>query len=158
MRTFGGYFDDRGYYAFQTNDGGFLMVRERAVRWTGNPIFLIPNTYIVKVNYFGDLQWQKFIGDSAYGNYGYTGVQDQSGNYYVTYITDRGNLAKLNSSGQILWTKNFPDSITSISTIKFTSDQRYFILRGYTFVPFLGTGTISLTKTDTSGNMIWSKS
>lgn len=146
-KIIGEQYDEIGYNVIELKDKGYLMVGLKQVRMP-NSNFLILQSYIVKLNRFGDILWEKIIGDSVTSNTAVTAIEDNFGNIYLPYRTVYANLLKMDSHGNILWNKSY-SNIDILRGVSFTSDYKNFV--------FLS-ATASITKLDTSGNLIWNKS
>ena len=109
-RVLGGPNFDRAATVFQTRDNGFLAIGFRQVRSLNNNEY-IPQTCLVKFDYWGTILWQKLYGDSLYPNLASSGVEDEYGNFYIPYIQNVCRLMKTDSHGNILWTKSYPTNI-----------------------------------------------
>jgi hypothetical protein len=132
------------------------MVGERKVQRIGNPTQYIPQTYLVKFSFTGDILWQKTYGDSLYGNFAVQGAEDPWGNIYVPYNKDSVVLMKVDNLGNVLWQKSYSEPINEWDDVHLTSDNKFLIINGsnldsvFLFAP-------SVSKLDTSGNLIWNK-
>src|SRR3989442_12219007 len=74
-RIYGGPRDDRVWSVLITRDNNVLAVGERSVPFPNN--FYGPQTYLTKFDVnTGSILWQKIIGDSVYGNYAYSALED----------------------------------------------------------------------------------
>ena len=156
-RTFGGSREDFAWCSKQSIDGSYLVIGEKKVthKFTG---VQIPQTFILKLNSFGSVIWQRTYGDSLHSNYSYSGVEDESGNIYLASTWDKATLMKTDSEGNLIWAQKFGDSIDTFLDLLIADDDRSIILLGETFNSNANYFTASLTNIDTSGVMLWSKS
>ena len=149
-------FDEIGYNCFELRDKGYLMVGIKQIRQIGTS-FLTLQTYLVKLDHFGNIIWQRTIGDSINANTAVTAAEDNYGNIYLPYRTGFGHILKMNSNGTILWDKDFSSyNIEVFRGITFVNNSKNLVLLSQNVVQ--GISTSSITKTDTSGNLIWNKS
>lgn len=125
-----------------TNDGGCIAVGETNEYGAGGYDVLA-----VKLNSNGDTLWTKTLGSSG-DDYGWNVKQTSDNGYIIcgntgsfSYSTNRGDMLiiRLNSSGNILWTKTIGDAtaantLDAARCITETSDNN-FILCGYSGVP-----------------------
>ncbi|MEO8759812.1 MAG: T9SS type A sorting domain-containing protein [Bacteroidia bacterium] len=159
--AYGGTRDDEGYCAKQTNDGGFIIAGYSKSFGAINY-----NAYLVKTNANGDTLWTKTYGGLS--NDFTNSIQQTSDGGYIlagyttTFVTgaDSGNiyLIKTDGLGNLKWTKSFGAN-TAISdgySIAQTSDNGY-IITGYTNGFNEPNGDAFLLKTDSLGNIMWTK-
>ena len=145
----------------QTNDLGFII--------TGNvSTSLLPSSLIfaTKLNTEGNLQWTTILTGGNYSNIGYSVKQAPDGGYVIIgYMEDCTSntysmntfLIKLSSNGILSWAKKY--RLVSMDV----SSGNDVIITSNGFLCYLNTGslnhdsTITLMKTDFSGNVLWSK-
>ena len=125
-------------------------------------ITISDNFYLVVTDFNGDTIWTKSF-DSGFQDGGFSVQQTSSGEYIISGYSDTLNsfagavsLAKTDVNGNLLWFKTYPgfnnnSGLYCVSCVNQTSDGGY-ILGGS------GYGMdMSLIKTDSSGNLTWSK-
>jgi hypothetical protein len=126
-----------GWQTIQTSDGGFAIAEDTLDH--------VPMA--IKVDADGNRQWE-----NTYPNNGSSGgrsiVQSTDGGYM---LLPGGGLLKLDSDGNIQWSKNL---IFYASDIILTRDGSY-VLVGGTNHP--NRAYAMLTKVDEEGNLLWSK-
>jgi len=140
----------------QTTDSGFIINF---------------NSHLIKTNNQGDTLWTKTYG--GFSNSGRNISQTTDGGYIFissklssfpsappfTTFTIEAYLTKLDSQGDTLWKKIFDaDSVVSAVSVEQTTDGGYIISgnRGNNiFDPY--TSSPYLTKTDSLGNILWTK-
>ncbi len=146
QKTLGGCCIEQAFSIAQTNEGGYIVVGTTGSYNSGQVSggYGFFDCWVVKLNEFGDIQWQKALGGNAedYGRY----IQQTSDQGYIvigtTYSTDGDVtqndggvdywIVKLDNFGQIQWQKTLGGSDTEIaSSVQQTSDGGY-ILSGYT--------------------------
>ena len=149
-------YNEVGRDVIELRDHGYLMVGEKEVRQSGTNI-LISQTYIVKLDRAGNIEWQKIIGDSVYSNVSLSVSEDSFGNIYIPFgDLNQARLMKLSSNGSILWDKDYPNSnIAFFTGISFVNNYKNIMLVGQNDVSTFHSS--SLTKLDSSGNLIWTK-
>jgi arginine repressor len=158
-KTLGGTNHDAAYSVQQTSDGGYIIAG-----WTLTSGWSGLNAYLVKTDPNGDMLWSKtFVGTSqAAAN---SVQQTSDGGYiiagytYSTSGTDEGDayLVKTDKNGDMLWSKTFGGAgWDSARAVLQTPDAGYIIV-GYTSSFGVPGGDVYLVKTDSNGNMLWSK-
>lgn len=159
QKTYGGNDNDYGTSVQQTVDGGYIITGST---WSYGPG--LEAIYLIKTNSTGDTLWTKIFG-GAIGSGGLESViQTSDGGYIIGSGTKSFGaglqdvyIIKLDSNGNIQWTKTFggtnPDVCVSI---KQTTDGGYALL-GWTQSFGAGNSDIYFIKTDVSGNDIWRK-
>lgn len=145
-----------GYCVRQTLDGGYIV--------TGNAYTAAGiNVYLIKTNAGGDTLWTRTFGGTA-ADQGYDVRQTNDGGYIITGRTssfgsgpDNVYLLKTDANGILTWTKTYggpnPDYGNAVQQ---TADGGY-IIGGVTYSFPPGDKNAYLIKTDTAGNLSWSK-
>ena len=85
------------------------------------------------------------------GGYILAGTTSASTSYWNMY------LMKINSSGEILWTKTYGDTMYTMGTFAQQTSDGGYIACGYNQPGMAGQYKICVVKTDPSGNIQWSK-
>jgi type IX secretion system substrate protein len=140
-----------------TNDGGFIM--------TGYSYFFPPNNnmdmYLLKTDAAGNTSWFKRIGTPV-RDWPRRVRQTSDNGYIITGqiydIADPDDffLTKTDSAGTVLWSKRFTEAYGTYSNnVIQTNDGGYIISAGFTDALIDDYGY--LLKTDSSGNVIWTK-
>ena len=142
-RTIGGPLDDLGWSTFQTKDGNILLIGEKTVlsKVNSSPI---SQTYLVKLNPFGTILWNKTYGDSIYHNFSYSAAEDSIGNLYIASNWGSPTLLKTDYLGNIIFQKGYNLPIVTFAGI--SVNQNSILLYGTSY-----NGTIyskGLTKLD----------
>ena len=157
-RTFGGFSSDQANSVRQTTDGGYIICG-----WTSSFGAGYEDIYLIKTDSVGASLWTKTIG-SIFPDYGFDVQQTSDGGYIITGCTRifpavdyDVYLIKTDINGDTLWTKFFSGTCVDIGySVQQTSDGGY-IITGET-CSFGTTGSVFyLIKTDTNGNLLWSK-
>lgn len=152
-KTYGGTGIDIGWSVCQTFDGGYVVTGRSDTSFSPFTLFLI------KTDPIGDTVWVKrFI--SGFGSIGYSVQQTSDSGYIICGITSVGSnnldvyLIKVDSIGNLLWSKTFGDADTDEGwAVKQTRDGGY-IITGERWS--LGQ-SICLIKTDHNGDSIWTR-
>jgi hypothetical protein len=144
---------ERGLSVHQTTDGGYIIAGSTDSFGAGDL-----DAYIIRTDANGDLLWTKTFGGIFYDDIG-SSVQQTTDGGYIISGTGNGDvyLIKTDTNGDTLWTKTFggPDSDGG-GTIQQTSDGGY-IIAGYTYSFGAGDKDAYLIKTDSNGDLLWSK-
>ncbi len=157
-KTFGGSGDDHALSLQQSNDGGFIITGSTNSFGGTNRV-----VYLIKTDTDGSLQWTQTYGGAG-GNDGYSVQQTNDGGYIIggsTQSYGAGNmdayLIKTTSNGALLWTKTFGGTnYDEAYSVQETIDGGY-ILNGETYSFGAGQSDVYLVKTDSDGNLLWSK-
>jgi hypothetical protein len=125
------------------NDGFFVNLN---VYNNDNNKFNV-DAHLVKMNYEGDILFEKNFGKPYTDDSGYQIIEADAGNYF--FLTDT-LLYKINPSGDIIWEKQAPYSVLGVNYLKYFmtkfSDNFYLLLDRY-----------SLKSMDNNGNTLWVK-
>lgn len=158
QKTFGDTSNDWAYSVQETNDGGFIIAGHTASFGAGSW-----DVYLVKTDLSGNLSWQKAYGGASSED-GFSVQQTADEGYIIAGITasfGAGDwdiyLIKTDASGDALWTKTFGGDTTDYCySVQETNDGGY-IAAGYTTSFGAGGEDVYVIKTDTSGNVLWTK-
>lgn len=155
-KTIGGTADDLSYWIEQATDSTYLIC--------GNTFDNTTNTlddFIIRIDLTGSIIFQK-IYTFSHGERAFCIRQANDGGFVVAGETLIGgvdlqmNLFKTDTSGNIQWSKAFGDSEQESSTyVKQTNDNGYILCGVSRFG--LTWSSIYIVKTDSSGNLQWSK-
>jgi hypothetical protein len=129
------------------------------------------DAFLTKYDSSGAVQWSRQVGSGS-DDYGYGVAVDTTGNTYMTGYT-RGTLTgtsaggydaflvKYNSSGAMLWSRQFGTNKDEISRSVAVDAAGNAYLTGYTAGNLggtsAGTADVFLTKYDSSGTPLWSR-
>jgi hypothetical protein len=166
----------------QTNDGGYVVIgtigtnNSHATRTIDEASSLpinqvlsdssdLPDTndiYLIKTDAGGNLVWERRFGltDKAEGN---SVQQTTDGGYIITGTISSGTnsviyLLKTNGAGGMAWIKTFGDSRNYAGySVQQTRDRGY-IIAGYTQPCYGAVNDACLIKTDSLGNLSWTRS
>ena len=146
---------DYGYSIYKTNDGNYIIAASTKSFGAGESDF-----YLVKINGNGGVLWAKTYGNSGI-DIAREAIPTTDGGYIVVGYTNGPlfdiYLIKTNGSGDTTWTKTYGGTSYDAGTsVKQTTDGGYIIL-GETFSFGAGSSDYYLIKTDTIGNITWTK-
>jgi hypothetical protein len=140
------------------DDGGFFILGYTRSYGAGHN-----DSWLVKINASGDMEWSKTFGGpgddeakeiikASDGNYVFVGRTNYSGgNNYD------GLLTKIDASGNEMWTKYYGGSnYENTRCVKQCSDGG-FILIGQTMSSGAGGSDIYLVRTNSNGDVVWTK-
>ena len=159
QKSYGDAGNDEGFDAQQTSDGGYVIAG-----MSTSVASSMGDFYLAKTDGNGNLLWAKTYGTGIYETA--TSVQQTSDNGFIIagYQTGQaggaydGCLVKTDSTGTLQWSKVIGGpSNDEIFSVCQTYDGGY-LLTGWTF-SFVagGNNDIFLAKTDSVGNVLWSK-
>jgi len=141
-KTYGGTGYDYAEALVQTTDGGYALAGYTdsfgAVGY--------PNSWLVKTDNLGTMQWNKTFG----GDVAWALVQTSDGGYA---LAGESNLLKVDADGNLQWANSYDGIAYALVQ---TSDGGY-ALAGSNDSTAIGNGDFWLVKTDGSGNMMWNK-
>lgn len=157
-KTYGTSENERIGSADDTNDGGVVVVGE-----TDSGGCSVFNSFLLKLDNFGNEQWEKIIEyDSCLSGQGYSVIQTADGGYFMGLRGPNGGgasvLIRFNSMLSMDWCKTFsasnnswhePECIKEINGDVIFTDYVFDTLNSYV--------TNFLTRIDFSGNIKWSK-
>jgi len=156
-QIFGGPLVDIAYNCIELRDGGYMMAGYKEIQVPGQ-IWQIPKSYVVKFDRKGNILWEKIIGDSITYNNSLSLIEDPDGNIYLLVYTGYAQLFKLNRNGEVIWSRNYYEyDIELFRGISFVNNFRNIVLLSQNIVNQIHS-TSSITKLDTSGNLIWTRS
>jgi len=154
-KTIGDYAHEFIHQVILTSDGGFLLIGARQVL---DP-FEYANSYVIKLDSLGDIEWTNTYLLGLDRNIAYTGIEVEDG--YVIGAKGKVNgedqdmvWFKTNEAGELLWEKNYVNS---------GQDDCGAYIYAYTDSTYLLTGCINdssprtpfVVKLDSNFDMIW---
>lgn len=147
--------NDEGYSVRQTNDGGYILTGATINSGVSSGMLL------VKTDATGSVLWAKTFNAPGTFNIGWSVRQTTDSGYVIagqTYTTNyNAYMIKTNSTGDTLWTRAYGGANPDYArTVQQTSDGGY-MLAGYTQSFGAGGAEGYLVKTDSVGNLSWSK-
>jgi len=157
-KTFGGLYEERGYWVQQTSDDGYIIVGQTRSFGAGGG-----DVYLIKTDSMGNTIWTKTFGGPGY-DFCRSVQQTPDGGYILAGQTGSFGagdwdmyLIKTDANGDSLWTRTYggPDEDLGCS-VGLTSDGGYIVTGGAK--SFGGINwDVYLVKTDFVGNAKWSK-
>lgn len=159
-KTFGGAMDNEyGFCVQQTIDGGYIVsgVASSFADVAGD-------IYLIKLQPNGDTTWTRTYGGIGY-EWGSFVQQTTDGGYIITGQTPAfgagsfdAYLLKIHANGNIAWTKTYGGVGSEYGTaVQQTSDGGYIITGENDNTFGFGASDFYLIKTDSLGDLIWSK-
>lgn len=162
MKVYGGAASDWGDYVEQTSDGGYKVVGYTTSFGAGGH-----DIYVLKVDASGGLQWAKTYGGAAgdaSSAWGISGKTTSDGGFMICANTasyGAGSsdymLIKTDNSGALLWAKTYGGAADEQPRFAIETRDRGFAAFGYTTSFGAGDLDAYLVKTDSMGNLQWSK-
>lgn len=158
-RTLGGSGEDVGYYAEETEDGGFIVTGSTDSYSMGDELL-----WLVKTDRNGDPTWERTFGGfvSSSGDGGWSVQEIGDGGYIVTgYAQSLGNgrkdlwLIKTDEDGRLIWDRTFGGREDDVGMSVQNSPDGGYIVAGRTSSFGNGEDDIWLLKTDSNGREIW---
>ena len=146
--------------AQQTSDNGFILAGYISNYGAGQDDY-----YLVKTDANGAIQWTKTYGGTDFDDANSV-EQTADGGYIIAGMTSSFGdpigdvyLVKTNSTGDTLWTRTYASNLTDgmdmANSVRQTNDHGY-IIAGVTISASQGEFAL-LIKTDSSGNIQWTK-
>jgi hypothetical protein len=142
----------------QSSDGGYVIAGGTQSFGAGGW-----DIYVVKLDSSGNVQWAKTIGGSD-DDRAYSIIQSSDGGYVVAGLTwsfgagyDDMYVVKMDSSGNVVWTKTIGGSYYDGAYSIIQSPDRGYVVVGGTSSFGEGGWDIYVVKLDSSGNVQWTK-
>lgn len=162
MKLFGGAGEDWGDYVEETSDGSFIVTGYTTSFGAGGY-----DIYLLKISSTGNLQWSKTYGGpggDGSSSWGISGKITQDKGIMLCANTTSwgaGNndvlLIKADSLGNLLWAKTYGGISEEQPRFADETPDKGFIISGYTTSFGAGDADAYLVKTDSLGNLQWSK-
>jgi hypothetical protein len=157
QRTYGFKGYNYGKCAYQTDDGGYIILGDIS-GYGGNT-----DIYLVKTDTLGKIEWDKAIGDTEiYWANDFKITHDKG--YIIAGYTDKnaGNgydvlLIKTDSSGNVKWEKTYGGTDWDLGYSVIEDKHHNYLIAGETFSYSFGGGDVYVIKTDSMGDTIWTK-
>ena len=156
-KTFGGSYDDLAYSIQQTSDGGYIIAGKTESYGAGKS-----DVWLIKTNSRGNKEWDKIFGGS-YDDLAHSVQQTSDEGYIIAGKTVSAKwsadvwIIKTDSRGNREWDTTIGGSNSEWAwSVQETSDRGY-IVAGFTASSGEGHIDVLLIKTDSRGNMEWSK-
>jgi arginine repressor len=157
-QTIGGSNYDEAKSIIQSNDGGYVVVGRT---WSFGAGYGY-DFYVVKLDSSGNVVWTKTIGggDSDDAN---SVIQSSDGGYVVAgstrSFTEDVNIyvVKLDSSGNVVWTKTIGGSSNDVALSIIQSSDGGYVVAGWTSSFGAGEDDFYVVKLDANGNVCFSQ-
>jgi len=156
-KKYGGAYDDAGYSVRETTDGGYIVAGE--TRSFGAGYY---DVYVLKTDFNGDTLWAKTYGTTD-DEQGWSVQQTFDHGYIISGFTGPYMgamdiyLVKIDSIGNLLWTKAFGGTGDEKGRqVVQTSDTGY-IVTGHTTSFGAGSYDVYVVRTDSLGDSLWTK-
>jgi len=160
-RTYGGKYSDGAWSLQETDDGGYILVGNTAIRGEGSDLWLI------RTDRDGNSLWSRILGGSG-EDVGYLVRETGDGGYIIVGSTasfgmgeERLWLIRMDGNGSLIWDKTFGGFVHSSGdggwSVDETDDGGY-IATGYTQSKGNGRKDLWLIRTDGKGDLLWEKS
>ena len=155
-RTFGGPLPDCGRCIQNTNDGGYIIAGET------NALSGMSDVYLIKTDENGNEQWNRTFGGEGYQSACSIQQTDDSG-FIVAGITDSAGfdydvyLIKTDSFGNQIWSQTYGGLDSDYSRCVKQTDDRGYIIAGYTYSFGAGDKDVYIIKVDSIGITEWSQ-
>ena len=157
-KTIGGSRWDIANSIIQSSDGGYVVAGYTKSFGAGDWDF-----YVVKLDSSGNVLWTKTIGGSK-GDGANSIVQSSDGGYVISGWTESFGagyediyVVKLDSSGNVVWTKTIGGSLTDVANSIIQSSDGGYVVAGGTLSFGAGGSDMYIVKLDSSGNVVWTK-
>jgi len=180
QKFLGGSGNDKAYSVQQTTDGGYIVAGQSfSVNGDVSGNHGLSDAWVVKLNPAGNMVWQKSLGGSSY-EVAWCIKQTNDGGYILTGSSSSVDgdviggwphtipwIVKLNSTGNILWQKEYGSKQISSAEVCYSIQQTSeggYIVAGYNeanggdVTGNHGSRDFWLLKLDDNGNLIWQKS
>lgn len=148
------------YHARETSDGGFIAA---GYYECVNSMDCYPDMYIMKTDADGNLEWSVLEASGDNNNdWARDAIETQDGNFVITGTWNddgwysKASLRKYNTSGELMWAKNFNNSHANESYELIETDEGDLVFAGYSGTQH-GAYKWYMVKTDADGNQIWKK-
>ena len=157
-RTYGGALREEGFCVQQTYDGGYIIAGRTWSFGAGQG-----DIYLIKTDSLGNAFWERTYGGS-HGEFGHSVQQTFDGGYVIAGYTDSFGgggsdiyMVKTDSSGDTAWTRAYGGSGMEWGySVQQIPDGGY-IIAGDTYFNGPGFQDVYLIKTDSSGDVVWTK-
>lgn len=158
IKTYGGTGNDAAYSVIQTSDNGYAVAGQTSSFGAG-----MNDVYFVKTDSSGNMQWSKTYGGTG-NDYGYSLITTRDSGYAIAGDTNSSGagghdfyLIKTDSSGNMQWTKTYGGANTDIGYALIPTSDGGYAIAGQTNSFGAGNFDMYLVKTNSTGNLQWSK-
>jgi hypothetical protein len=161
-KSYGGSLADAGTCVKHTSDGGFIISANT------NSFSSNYDIYLIRTDSVGDTLWTKTYGGTGFeeshsviqdndGGFIIAGESYSFGNFGVSFSYADIYLIKTDANGNVVWSKVIGGTIHDYCHIVQRTTDGGLILMGETYSFGMGGYDTYLVKTDSIGNVVWSK-
>lgn len=157
-KTFGGFDNEYGLSAHQTDDGGYAIGGFTESFGTGNR-----NFYLLRTNSFGDILWTKTYGGTSIEAANQMQPTSDGGFIMVGYsfTFGAGNsdvfVIKTDQDGEIIWEKTYGGELNDLGLSITLTDDGGYIICGATESFDVENSDVLVLKINADGEVQWSK-
>ena len=157
-KTYGGFRIEVAYSVIQTSDGGYAIAGYTTTYGAGKHDF-----WLVKTDSTGNLEWSRTYGGPESNEEAYSVIQTSDGGYLIAGEKSDGDgeedfwLVKTDSSGNLEWSRTYGGSGGDVARSVIQTSDGGYVIAGYTNSYGAGGFDFWLVKTDSSGNIEWSR-
>ena len=157
-KTYGGFRIEVAYSVIQTSDGGYAIAGYTTTYGAGKHDF-----WLVKTDSTGNLEWSRTYGGPESNEEAYSVIQTSDGGYLIAGEKSDGDgeedfwLVKTDSSGNLEWSRTYGGSGGDVARSVIQTSDGGYVIAGYTNSYGAGGFDFWLVKTDSAGNIEWSK-
>jgi hypothetical protein len=159
-KIFGGNAPDGAYSVKETNNGNLIICGFSESFGIG-----IRDMYVIRTDNNGNLLWSRAIGTPAAIDTAFSLIETSSGEIVIVghsnkYGSTLTSVAKLSSSGNLIWYKEYDFTSYTTNKRRFTYDviennNGEYVICGSLGLGIINDGAPFLLKIDTSGTVIW---
>jgi hypothetical protein len=157
-KTYGGTGYETGSCIAQTRDGGYIITGYTDSYGAGNE-----DVWLIKTNEEGELEWNKTYGATEL-DIGHCVQQTSDGGYIISADTDSFGagmsdiwLIKTDENGTEEWSKTYGGTVNEGNYFVIQSEDRGYIITGYTNSYGAENDDVWLVKTDENGTEEWNR-
>ena len=157
-RVYGGSGADEGKSVRQASDGGYVIAG-----WTDSFGAGAEDVYLVRTDSVGDTLWTRTYGGSG-SDRGYSVQQISDGGCIIVGWTESFGagtldvwLIRTDSLGDTLWTRTYGGTDSDYGLSVQQTQDRGYIIAGYTWSFGAGRYDVYLVKTDSLGDALWER-
>ena len=159
-KTYGDSLDNNVGSIELTMDGGYIITGTTELNSSGEQ-----DIWLIKINEYGDTLWTKKIGGYSSERITPNSVQQTSDGGYIIFASSESYgsggedvwLIKTDENGDTLWTRSYGGSQDDVSICGHQTSDDGYILLARTSSYGAGQIDIWLIRTDSIGNVLWTK-
>ncbi len=157
-KTYGGPAEDRGCSVQQTYFGDFIVVGQTCSKGAGGS-----DAWSIRVDLDGNVVWDRTFGGSG-SDYAVSVKQTFEGGFAIAGVTCSEGaggediwLIRTDASGNLVWSRTYGGAGSDVAASVWQTSDRGFVITGTTDSYGNGGKDVWLVKTDSTGNILWSK-